>query len=512
MPEFKAIAKRTKKPQNGWIIARKVTQAIAFLVFLVTLFLTRNNSLSYTTLSIPERLSPLTMLASLISSRTFLVGMTLSLVLVVLSLTFGRAWCGWLCPLGTILDVFKFKNRKSVVPEKLRTLKYALLIIILVAAIFSNLTLLFLDPLTIFTRSFTISILPVLDSMITAVERFLVTIAPLRDVVLAFDALIRPAVFPAEPVVFQYSIVFSVFLAGIILLNLVAERFWCRYICPLGGLLGFFSKLALFKRQVKESCVSCALCKTYCPTSTIDPDRGFESDPSECTMCMNCLESCRKDSVTFAPKLSLAKLREYDPNRRSILRSALISITAVALLSVEWIKRIPQNFRLRPPGVDDEDKFTATCIRCGLCMKVCPTHGLQPDMIETGISNVSTPILIPRHGFCQYSCNACGQICPVGAIPALPLEEKKQLPIGKAYIDHNRCIAWSDHRSCIVCEEMCPLPEKAITLEIGEFTSPEGEKFTLQLPVVNRLTCIGCGTCEFKCPVSGDAAIRVYTL
>ena len=162
--------------------------------------------------------------------------------------------------------------------------------------------------------------------------------------------------------------------------------------------------------------------------------------------------------------------------------------------------------------MDDEDKFTATCIRCGLCMKVCPTHGLQPDMVETGISNVSTPILIPRHGFCQYSCNACGQICPVGAIPALPLEEKKQLPIGKAYIDHNRCIAWSDHRSCIVCEEMCPLPEKAITLEIGEFTSPEGEKFTLQLPVVNRLTCIGCGTCEFKCPVSGDAAIRVYTL
>ena len=86
------------------------------------------------------------------------------------------------------------------------------------------------------------------------------------------------------------------------------------------------------------------------------------------------------------------------------------------------------------------------------------------------------------------------------------------MPIGKAYIDHNRCIAWSDHRSCIVCEEMCPLPEKAITLEIGEFTSPEGERFTLQLPVVNRLTCIGCGTCEFKCPVSGDAAIRVYTL
>ncbi|MBC7316981.1 MAG: 4Fe-4S dicluster domain-containing protein, partial [Chloroflexi bacterium] len=93
-------------------------------------------------------------------------------------------------------------------------------------------------------------------------------------------------------------------------------------------------------------------------------------------------------------------------------------------------------------------------------------------------------------------------------IPRLPLEEKRLTPIGKAYIDPALCIAWSGRGPCIVCEEMCPLPQKAITL-VELPAGPAEQPITIQAPVVNHERCIGCGLCEFKCPVQGEAAIRV---
>jgi NAD-dependent dihydropyrimidine dehydrogenase PreA subunit len=101
-------------------------------------------------------------------------------------------------------------------------------------------------------------------------------------------------------------------------------------------------------------------------------------------------------------------------------------------------------------------------------------------------------------------------VCPVQAIPRLSLEEKRQQVIGQAYIDHNRCIAWADHRDCIVCEEMCPVPQKAIILQQVEVLNGAGETVTVKLPEVVRERCIGCGTCENKCPLNGEAAIRVW--
>jgi formate hydrogenlyase subunit 6/NADH:ubiquinone oxidoreductase subunit I len=130
--------------------------------------------------------------------------------------------------------------------------------------------------------------------------------------------------------------------------------------------------------------------------------------------------------------------------------------------------------------------------------------------MEAGIEGLWTPVLIPRLGYCDYACNACGQVCPVQAIPPLSLDDKRTQVIGKAYINQNRCIAWSDHRDCLVCEEMCPIPEKAIWLEKTEFKRVDGTLVTVQLPQVMRERCIGCGICEYKCPVNGEAAIRVY--
>ena len=145
-------------------------------------------------------------------------------------------------------------------------------------------------------------------------------------------------------------------------------------------------------------------------------------------------------------------------------------------------------------------------------MRACPTSGLQPALLEGGLANLWTPVLIPRIGYCDFSCNACGQVCPVGAIPPLSLEIKQTTPIGRAYIDQNRCIAWADHTDCIVCEEMCPVADKAIKLVPTDFTREDGTVVSVKLPEVHRERCIGCGVCEYKCPVNGEAAIRVNVM
>ena len=164
---------------------------------------------------------------------------------------------------------------------------------------------------------------------------------------------------------------------------------------------------------------------------------------------------------------------------------------------------------IRPPGVVDPD-FAARCIRCGLCLRACPTSGLQPSVDVAGWSGVWTPVLVPRLGHCDYSCTACGHVCPTSAIPELALDEKRVAVIGQAYIDQNRCIPWADDRTCLVCEEMCPLPEKAIKLEDVTVTTADGQETSVRRPRVVRERCIGCGICENRCPLPGPAAIRVF--
>jgi NAD-dependent dihydropyrimidine dehydrogenase PreA subunit len=113
-------------------------------------------------------------------------------------------------------------------------------------------------------------------------------------------------------------------------------------------------------------------------------------------------------------------------------------------------------------------------------------------------------------GYCSYSCNLCGQVCPTGAIPHLPLKEKQAADLGMAFIDQSRCIPYSEANDCLVCEEQCPVaPKKAIFFREQESITPTGERVKVKLPVVDRDLCIGCGQCEHVCPVGGAAAIRV---
>jgi ferredoxin len=336
-------------------------------------------------------------------------------------------------------------------------------------------------------------------------------------------------------------------LATIVALEFVARRFWCRYLCPAGAMFGLLGHWSLLKRSPNIVCKSCGSCASTCRMGALDTTAGYS--PEACNLCMDCVDSCPKGIVGFRfqwksrrarrteqvvgktplvsgifsrqppPSPSVASKRAPRPvdlSRRGLLLGIAAGVGIPGVVSLVRLVRpsAADPHLLRPPGVGDENTFLDLCIRCGECMKVCPTNTLQPTAFQSGVEGMFSPRLDPRFliekSFCQYDCTLCGQVCPTGAIPRLTAEEKHARPIGKAYFDHSRCLPWAEQTPCIVCEEMCPTPEKAIrVLKTITVKDKDGEEVDIQQPYVDRDLCVGCGNCESKCPLPGPAGIRV---
>ena len=503
------MAAKKKKPEGwntrSWLHLRVSVQVIAFLGFL---------ALFVGALPLLMRLDPLAMLANILASRSVQPLLAISLTMVALSLFFGRAWCGWLCPMGTVLEWFSFnkwRSRKICLADGWRSVKYIILVAIIAAAVLSNLTLLIFDPLTIMVRTFATAVWPALDFTVNAAESALNNVPALQEPLARFDTTIRSLLLPTTELYYPHGWLLAAIFAGIILLNLVAERFWCRYLCPLGAFYGLISKISLVRRRVNSNCIGCKLCENACPTGTIRRDKDCSSDPGECIMCLKCMDSCPCSTSDFGTVVSLARFNSYDPVRRQLLLGLGTGVFLAVLFKLNLFSGRHNPYIIRPPGSSEEDMLTK-CIRCGECIKACPTGAIQPSRLEAGGELLWTPLLVMRSGFCQYSCNACGQVCPVAAIPALPLPQKKVTVIGRAFIDRDRCLPWAQNTPCIVCEEMCPVPRKAIRLSSVQVKKEDGSTVYLQRPTVQAGRCNGCGLCEFKCPVAGEAAIRVQTV
>jgi polyferredoxin len=499
---------------RGWRRLRQGVQVLALFLFLGLFVYANAQRPARFWADLFSRIDPLLMLSASLAGRVLLSGLALAGLTVLLTLLFGRAWCGWLCPLGTVLEWLGPRRAHRKAPAKgWRAIKYLLLLVVLVAALLGSQTLVFLDPITILNRTLTTAVWPGLRYAVVEAEEFLYrfdALWPALDAV--HGAVVRPLFLDAQPV-FGLGVLLGLLFVGLVALNWWAERFWCRYLCPLGGLLGLLSRLALVRREVSDACSGCARCARSCPTGTIDPGDGYRSDPAECIVCLDCLVDCQKEAVAFRwqfPRWRPARWREYDPSRRQALAAVGASVAGVALLGVEPIIRRTPATLIRPPGARWTE-FSVRCIRCGACIRVCPTQGLQPSLFEGGVQNLLTPRLTPRLGYCSFPCNACGQVCPTGAIPPLALEEKQRTSIGLARVDRDRCLPWAYATPCIVCEEACPVADKAIKLEETEMVDPTGEPVLLQQPYVVKELCIGCGVCEYQCPQGGEAAIRVYT-
>lgn len=500
-----------------WRRLRQATQILGLLLFIALFVLATYQSPRRATADLLYHLDPLIALTATLAGRGWIAGFGLALITVALTLMFGRVWCGWFCPLGTVLGWLSPKGRnrgRRRIGDRWRAGKYLTLLLLVVAAALGNQTLLFLDPMTIGTRTMAVAIWPALKQTVYGAEAVLYRLPFLWD---ALDVVHRTVVYPLfrDTDSFYYlAAPVLLFFALLVGLNWLAERAWCRYLCPLGGLLALLSKLALVRRDVGDTCARCALCGDDCPTGTIEPERGYQSDPAECIVCYDCIVDCSREGVAFrwlGQRWRPADGREYDPTRRELLATAGVAAAGVALAGVEPIKRRDPPMLIRPPGAVSPT-FETLCIRCNECVRVCPTQGLQPVLIETGLQNILTPRLVPRLGYCDYRCTACGDVCPTRAIPQLALAQKQVTPIGLARVDRDRCLPWAYDIPCIVCEEACPVPEKAIELEVVDVLDGQGKAVTLQRPRVVRELCIGCGICEYQCPMGGVSAIRVDTL
>jgi len=504
--------KKEKAAGNSrkWRPWRTVVQVLALLLFLYLLLGTFQGSSVFLPHDLFFRLDPLAGISAMIASRSWIVPMALGAVILLLTLAVGRTWCSWLCPLGTILDWVpsrRPKRNERDIPQYWRQGKYFLMFIVLLAAMLGGLTLIILDPITLLFRTVSSAILPILDLIIEVVETWLYRVEPFQPAVAWFDSILRGIVLTEQPFFLPNLLLLALFVV-ILGLNTVRSRFWCRYLCPLGGLLGLLSKVSLFKYKVaNDECISCRRCATICPTGAIDPDQKFTANVAECTVCLECVDICPTKAISFSAQLGSASLQHCEKSRRQFLTSlAGATVGAMVLGALPFFTRTEPRL-IRPPG-SSEEQLSSYCIRCGECAKVCPTGVIQPSASIGDWEGLWTPRLITRLGYCDYSCNSCGQVCPTGAINKLSLDEKRLVPIGVAVIDRTRCIPWAEGRQCIVCEEMCPVPQKAIRLHGGRRGRGQVEQ-VLRPEVIPHL-CIGCGICEYQCPVEGVSAIRVW--
>jgi len=454
--KFYAAAKK-------WIRTRQVVQYGALALFAVLFFTSAQAWWSPLNLgNLFSRLDPLQAIMAMIASREILPLYLPAIITIAATLVFGRVWCGWLCPLGAILELFGPVGTRKM-QAWMRGVKYGLLILLFVMALFGSLAFMWLDPITILVRG-------VAD-----------------PISVALGIIEMPG--------FKVATLLSVtMLVLVLVLNLIEKRFWCRYLCPLGALIGLASKFAWIRRRVNEaSCVTCGDCAKTCSMGAIHPET-IKSDPAECIMCMDCAASCPKTAITFGKQPTPRWNHEFDPGRRELIGGVATAAAGVVLLNT-GVLQTKANDLIRPPGVTNEAEFLSKCIRCDQCVQACATHALHPAVFGTSWDSFWTPAINGSLGYCDNNCNRCGQICPPGAIPALSLEQKRKQVMGIAVLDEVACI------NCMVCEKACQLQA------IGR-TEVRKEGKMKPLPVVMADKCNGCGQCEFKCPA--PPAIKVF--
>jgi MauM/NapG family ferredoxin protein len=441
-------------------------------------------------------------------------GLWWSLLFVALTLVLGRFFCGWVCPLGTALDGCRrllFRPREDAgIAARWRKGKYYLLIALLASAPFSlNLVGLF-DPLSLLYRSLAIVFYPAFGYGVEKAGLTLYRLGePFTYVSEPVYQTLKASVLPFKPLVYLLPFLTLVLFALVVAAERVDRRFWCRALCPLGALYGLVARFSLLRRRPTALCPDCGDCAQTCKMAAFATGKPARHLTSECQLCLSCLDQCKEGNRVLFLRRSRAPRAPLDLGRRQLITSLAAGVAAVPLLRLGSLAKRPDEYLVRPPGAQDEAAFLSRCIRCGECMKVCLTNGIQPVLWEAGLEGLYTPRLIPRMGYCAHSCTLCGQVCPTGAIPHLPLDKKQALVLGTAFINRSRCIPYTEGADCLVCEEHCPVSPKAITFIEEEVPNLQGEKVKVKLPVVHQDRCIGCGHCEHVCPVGGAAAIRV---
>lgn len=442
-------------------------------------------------------IDPLVSLSTAVAARAWVWSLTAAGIILTASLLIPRGFCGYLCPLGTTIDLFDWAFSRRLSRFHLSEngwwvhVKYYLLGGILVAALCGVLTSGYFAAIPVITRAAVFAIAPLELGLLRGWHQ----VPPLNAG-------------------HFFSLTLFVLVLG---LGLLQPRFWCKYICPSGALFSLGNLFRVTQRKVESSCIHCNKCVQICPFDAIKAD--FNTRTLDCTFCQTCGGVCPVHSIKFVERWNLVDLKaENDPpvresrlGRRGFLSSA-IGLVSGGVLGWGYARAAGPSHRhavsagaiVRPPGSVPEAEFLNLCIRCGECFQACPNSVLQPLGFQQGLAALWTPQVVADWSGCEPSCNNCGQVCPTGAIRALPLEEKRVARLALAEVSQRTCLPFAGREACQLCVDECQaagykaLEFMRVGTTLDPFEQPIEDSGFLA-PVVLADKCVGCGLCQTRC-------------
>ena len=430
---------------------------------------------------------PLVGIGAAVAARALVPALLWAGAVLAVGLLLPRWFCAYACPLGTLIDLSDWALGRWLKPMHLKRrgwwthLRYAVLAAVLAAAAGGV------------ALGGHVAAIPLLTRGLAAVAS------------------------PDGPAQWAAAAVLVAVLAGCVL----GRRLWCRCLCPTGAVLSIAVRLRLTDRKVGPACIECGRCVEACSFDAVAAD--YTTRPDACTFCQDCGGVCPTRAIRFVARWDAGAPRAARgrPLSRRGFIAALACGGAAGAAGAMGIRRRPGTADatfVRPPGAVAEADFLGLCVRCGECVRACPTGILVPAGLAGGVAGLWTPRADADVAFCDPACNACGQVCPTGAIRPLTIARKRVTPMGLAVVDRQACLSWTQRLDCGRCIPACPYGaiERRVIPTLDDSGMPVPDEDTVA-PWVDPDKCVGCGACQHTCHhanVAGggpltEAAIRV---
>jgi polyferredoxin len=415
------------------------------------------------------------------------------IILIISTFVFGRIYCSIICPMGIFQDIVNrlsklvHRKKKYTYRKNNPILRWSIVAIVLILYLLGFTALLgIIDPYSAYGRMAVHILKPI----------YLFANNILASIFNNFGNYTFYRIEIAMLSVFSFTVAILIFLI-IVVLAWINGRLYCNIICPVGTILGWISKFSFFKIKIKaDECVSCGICSKKCKALCID-NQSKTIDYTRCVNCFNCIGSCSQKGISFS--VNKAKnSQKIDETKRQFLVTGLTTAIGIPAVLAQGKKELfvvencTRTTPICPPGAISAKHLLKHCTSCHLCISKCPSKVLKPAFMEYGIGGMMQPIMCFEKGFCNFNCTLCSNICPNKALTPLTIEQKHLTQVGRVVFCKEECVVYTNGWNCGACSEHCPT--QAVKMM--------PYKYGLTIPHIDPDICVGCGGCEFICPVS----------